>query len=232
MEPNKLEKEFRKQLSSREIQPSEMAWEKLDAMLTEAQGKKPKRNFTWMYIAASLVGFLLVGTMYFNQKETVLENQETKVVLEKQGKTNTNKTILDTTDFKKEEKVLVENVVQQSVPISKKNQELNKNSIVANKIVNQKQIVEYSIINQNKEQESISSKANAIIVDELLARVDKSARLNNKVNPDLQIHVNANQLLEQIDNDLEPTFRQQVFTKVADNFKLVKDAFVNRNKEE
>jgi hypothetical protein len=36
MEPNKLEKQFKEQLNSREIQPSEMAWSKLDAMLMAA----------------------------------------------------------------------------------------------------------------------------------------------------------------------------------------------------
>ena len=36
MEPNKLETQFKEQLNSREIKPSEMAWSKLDAMLMAA----------------------------------------------------------------------------------------------------------------------------------------------------------------------------------------------------
>ena len=67
MERNKLETQFKEQLDSREIKPSEMAWDKLDAMLTVAE--KPKAKFPWMYIAASILGFLLIGTVYFNQKE-------------------------------------------------------------------------------------------------------------------------------------------------------------------
>ena len=58
MELNNLEKDFRNKLNQREIQPSEKAWDRLDAMLSVAEKKKPKR--TWMYIAASFLGFLLV----------------------------------------------------------------------------------------------------------------------------------------------------------------------------
>jgi len=40
MEPNKLETQIKEQLNAREIQPSEMAWDRLDAMLTVAEEKK------------------------------------------------------------------------------------------------------------------------------------------------------------------------------------------------
>ena len=36
MEPNNFEKQIKERLDAREIQPSEMAWSKLDAMLTVA----------------------------------------------------------------------------------------------------------------------------------------------------------------------------------------------------
>ncbi|RZJ64488.1 MAG: hypothetical protein EOO45_18775, partial [Flavobacterium sp.] len=67
MEPNKLEQDFKNKLNEREIQPTPMAWDRLDAMLTVAEKKKPKR--TWMYIAASFLGFLLVGTLFFRQQQ-------------------------------------------------------------------------------------------------------------------------------------------------------------------
>jgi hypothetical protein len=31
---------------------------------------KPKTKFPWMYVAASFVGFLLLGTVYFNQNNS------------------------------------------------------------------------------------------------------------------------------------------------------------------
>ena len=68
MEQNKLETQFKEKLNSRKIKPTEMAWDRLDAMLSVAENKKPKRKFNWVYIAASFIGFLLVGTIFFNQK--------------------------------------------------------------------------------------------------------------------------------------------------------------------
>ena len=75
MEQNKLETQFKEKLNSREIKPKEMAWDRLNAMLSVAepskgeQVQKPKHKFTWLYIAASFIGFLMISTVFFNQKE-------------------------------------------------------------------------------------------------------------------------------------------------------------------
>ena len=87
MEPNNFETQFKEQLNSREIQPSEMAWDKLDAMLNVAD-KKPKRNLKWLYAAATVLGFLLVSTVYFNRFETLKINKDTPIVLEQKRDVN------------------------------------------------------------------------------------------------------------------------------------------------
>src|SRR6478609_107907 len=83
MEPNNWEKEFKKQLNSREILPSEMTWDKLDAMLSAAE--KPKTKFPWMYVAASFVGLLVVGTVYLSQKENTIEIGKNEVAIQKKN---------------------------------------------------------------------------------------------------------------------------------------------------
>lgn len=232
MERNKLETQFKEQLNSREIKPSDMAWEKLDAILTVAEKKKPKRSYAWIYVAASFVGFLLMGIFYFTQKGNTIENQKDKIViqqsiLEKSEKKPSN--ILNPNP-ENSKNVTADNVQKIAVKINKI-PILKKDSVIHKNNLNQNQVAEFSIINQKKEQESFSSPTNALTVDELLAKVDKTATLKGKPNPNLEVHVNANQLLQQVENDLEPTFRQRVFSKVADNFNAVKEAVVNRNKE-
>ena len=69
MEQNKLENEFRNKLNQREINPREISWDRLDAMMTVAEEKKPKRNYSWIYIAASIIGFAFLGTFFFNQSD-------------------------------------------------------------------------------------------------------------------------------------------------------------------
>lgn len=56
MAPNKLDNQFRKGLENQEIQPSPVAWDRLDAMLTVAE--KPKKRFHLWPVAASIIGFL------------------------------------------------------------------------------------------------------------------------------------------------------------------------------
>jgi ABC-type Na+ efflux pump permease subunit len=228
MEPNKLETQFKEKLNSREIKPTEMAWDKLDSMLSSAE--EPKRKFTWIYIAASFMGFLLISTVFFNQKGTSVENQKNKIVIQQsftiKPEDKPSNTLNANSEKSKNKSVAVvrkNSVKTDQLLILKKDSFPNKN--------NQNQVVELSIINQKTEQESISSQTNAATVDELLARVDQSARLNSNSDPNLAVRVNANQLLEQVDSDLEPAFRQSVFGKVADNLKAVKEAVVNRNRE-
>jgi hypothetical protein len=75
MAQNKLETQIKEKLNSREIQPSKMSWDRLDAMLSVAEEKKTKRypflSFQFIGIAASILVFLSVGLFFINQKEEV-----------------------------------------------------------------------------------------------------------------------------------------------------------------
>ena len=65
MGQNKLENQIKEQLNAREIKPTEMAWDRLDAMLSVAEEKKSKKGFGWMSIAAVFIGLLLTGFVIF-----------------------------------------------------------------------------------------------------------------------------------------------------------------------
>lgn len=88
MEPNNIENQFAEKLNAREIKPSPMAWDRLDAMLSVAE--KPKRNFSWIYIAASFLGFILIAAVFFNQTESVIDVEKKEVVLEDSTNTKIN----------------------------------------------------------------------------------------------------------------------------------------------
>jgi len=75
MAPNKIDNQIKDKLNAREIQPSAPAWDRLDAMLTVAEAKQPKRNFTWLYIAATFLLFSGLGFFLLNSNESVaIEN--------------------------------------------------------------------------------------------------------------------------------------------------------------
>ena len=236
MEPNKLEKQFKEQLNSREIQPSEMAWSKLDAMLMAADSgnseqakQKPKTKFPWMYVAASFVGFLLLGTVYFNQNRSEIINQKNDVVIQNDAATKPTVVSNNDTNIQTESEKAVA-VVSKTNQLSIKNSILKQKSDIVSSNSNQNQVV-VSINNQQSEQKSINSQTSDVTVDELLAVAGNPSKKENQLNQKPVVHVNASNLLSQVDGELELSFREKVISKVNKNYQTVKVALANRNLE-
>lgn len=248
MEPNKLEKQFKKQLDSREIKPSKLVWSKLDAMLTAAdpsyceQAKQePKAKFPWLFIAASFVGFLLIGTVFFKGFETAKISTDTPVVLEQKIDVNTlnepqiiNETVLPGQTQKTERKV--HQVVANNVITKKQPKQVN--------IKNE----EVSVINPSKENNAIvSSSENMnyqstsgnryVSAEKLLAEVSNT-KFEPKASDKLiektrkAISVNPNSLLSSAETELNQSFRESALDKFNKNFNAIKTVLVNRNYEE
>ncbi|MFV8325169.1 hypothetical protein [Flavobacterium sp. ZS1P14] len=230
MEPNKLETQFREQLNSREIKPSEMAWDKLDALLTAAE--KPKAKFSWMYIAASILGFLLLGTVYLSQNENEIVKQKKEVVI--QNSLTPTATVIPGNALNpktEERKSVVTLVVQKTNSKNNSTSKLKEEPIVISNKSNQNQVAEVSIINQKTAQKSIKQKASTLTVDQLLAAVENPSKKEKQLNQKPVVHVDANNLLSQVDGELELSFREKVIKKVGKNYQTVKVALANRNLE-
>jgi len=241
MEPNNFEKDFREKLNERQIEPSNKAWDRLDAMLSIAEEKKqPKKSRKWLYIAASIIGFLLVETFFFNQKKSIVETPKETVVIEEDAKK----------DSVEKPNLNVKNPIKEEVAVSEKTTRQISNKEVKNRpdtlkqnlnktIKNEKnQIAESSIIKNNQEKQSINN-ANPIVetskkenIDQLLDSAEKTVVAQNSVKPKAKIKINANDLLNQVDGELELSFREKVITKVNKNYQTVKVALANRNQQE
>ena len=238
MEPNKLDIKIKEHLHFREIQPSEMAWSKLDAMLTavdpinrQKAKQKPKRKFAWIYIAASFAGFLIIATIYFNQRSNGVIDAKNKVVIQNGGEAESKKenpTVIIAKDQLNE-------II--GIPAVKKNNIANvtavstEKSIVNKSISNQNPIIEVSVHNQNLEKKSINLQSTAVSVDELLAAVENPSKKEMQSQQNGIVRVNATTLLSEVDGELELSFREKIINKVSKNFQTVKVALSNRNLE-
>ncbi|WP_124020627.1 hypothetical protein [Flavobacterium aquariorum] len=232
MKKSVIENQFQEKINAREITPSKASWDRLDAMLTVAE--KPKRNFKWMYIAASLFGFLLIGTLYFNQNkaETTIANDsivvnEPKVIPEIE---------VTTVKLNSEKKVeAVKNTKEQLASTGIK-PEAGSNRVLFNKerqapekeVIQEQQI---PIINQKAEQKIVLQKSTYVNADELLASVDNTSQKKSSIVVKSNVKVNSNELLTQVDGELDLTFREKAIKTVNQNFKAVKLALSNRNSE-
>lgn len=243
MEPNNFEKDFREKLNQRTIEPSNKTWDRLDAMLSIAEEKQPKKNYKWLYIAASIVGFLLVGTFFFNQKKDSVETQKNNVVIEE----ITKKDSAVKPNINRIESGKIEIAVSEKATIKTSNKkEANSNPDVSVQksyqqlIKNEKnQIAESSvIIKNNQEKQSINNQTSVVEtsknenVDQLLNTAEKTVVAEHSAKPKLKIKINASDLLNQVDGELETSFREKVITKVNKNYQTVKVALANRNQEE
>ena len=238
MEPNNFEKDFREKLNQRKIEPSEKAWDRLDAMLSVAEEKKqPKNKKRWMYIAASIVGFLLVGTFFFNQKKSVVETPKNNVVIkENLQKDTVVKRDLDIINPIKTEVAVSEKTSNQNSVKEEKNLNVKPNKTLKTK---SNQIAESSIIIKNNQpKQSVNNQSLAVetskkeTVDQLLESAEKTVVAENSAKPKSKVKINANDLLNQVDGELELSFREKMITKVNKNYQTVKVALANRNQQE
>jgi hypothetical protein len=248
MEPNKLETQFKEQLNSREIKPSEMAWSKLDAMLraadpsnSEQTKQKPKAKFPWMFMAASFIGFLLIGTVFFNAFETIKIEKGNPVVLEEKTDRNNleepeiiNEGILPSQVQKttvETHKVVADNNNLKKQPKQHNNKE--EEALIIN-LSKEKEAVVNSSENKNYQSTSVNKYISA---EKLLAEVT-----NTKFEPKVTgkaiektrtaISVNPNSLLANAETELNQSFRESALNKFNKNFNAIKTVLVNRNYEE
>lgn len=241
MEPNNFEKDFREKLNQREIEPSNKAWDRLDAMLSVTEEKKPKKSKKWLYIAASFVGFLLVGTIYFNRSETVEIKKNTPIVLEQK----INKDTLNVVGVNKDEVININNHnpkrimkhVQAVVEIHNQNKNSEQLASKVESSIKDDLKGDSAAVNsfENKNHQS-ENKSKYISAEQLLAEVngkvetkttDEIIRKNRKA-----VTVNPNDLLLNAETELNQSYRESALDKFNKNLKAVKSAIANRNYEE
>lgn len=230
MEPNKLENDFRNKLNQREIQPSEKAWDRLDAMLSVTEKKKPNR--TWMYIAASFLGFLLVGTLFFKQSEVEIEKTNQVITLEE--KNNTEKEITPVKTFEKpfelkSQQAIVNHKIHQK---SSEKSELAKNEVAVEKIVKEEFSIEDVKAQEVAQQIAELSQSGKEVTDqEINDLLNKAKRdiAKQRILKNSTQKIDAMALLLDAEKGLDNSFKQRVFELLKDGFKETKTFVAERN---
>ncbi|MBL0014345.1 MAG: hypothetical protein IPP30_11780 [Flavobacterium sp.] len=234
---NKLEKEFKSQLDQREINPSSAAWDRLDAMLTVGEEKKVKPIYNWIYIAASIVGFLAIGYVFFSNPAELVDVKRTEVVENNVAKP-TNDSINGETQTRAQIQKEIEVVAENQVATPKKNTSISPSQKINKQInVPQNQIAQSSNTNKNSVEQQIEKSINNQKTNEInqtspnpITNGSQIAEVTTKAN-NPTIKVNASNLLSEVDNELELSFREKVIRKIDKNYKTVKVALANRNQQ-
>ena len=226
MEPNKLDNQIREKLNSREIQPSAQAWDRLDAMLTVSEEKKPKKGYGWFFVAASMLFFFGLGFFLFNSSETTEINNSTPIV------TTINEAI-DTVETNKTNEISVENVkpvlVQNEVNYSKKELR-NIKPVKTEELIKEKNIFQENPIPIT--QHPSPSAYKYVSPENLLAEVQSGEKViisENKITPKPKMKVDPNSLLTTVEKELDETHKETTLEKLTRKFQDAKSALANRN---
>ena len=228
MEPNKIDNQIREKLNAREIQPSAQAWDRLDAMLTVSEEKKPKKGYGWFFVAASTILFFGLGFFLFNSNETIEINNSTPIV------TTINEEI-DTVETNKTNEISVENVkpvlVQNEVNYSKKELR-NIKPVKTEELIKEKNIFQENPTPNTQHPSSNSYKY--VSPENLLAEVQTGEKVitsDKKIRPKVKMKVDANSLLTNVEKELDENHKETTFDKLNRKFKDAKSALANRNYE-
>ena len=227
MKPNKIDNQIREKLNAREIQPSAQAWDRLDAMLTVSEEKKPKKGYGWFFVAASTILFFGLGFFLFNSNETKEINNSNPIVTtinEVMDSTEANK--INQISVEKEQPVLVQNEVNYS-----KTQK-NKKSKETNELIKPENDLEEKITPNSQLQTPNSYKY--VSPENLLAEVQTGEKVitsDKKISPKAKMKVDANSLLTNVEKELDENHRETTLDKLNRKFKDAKSALANRNYE-
>jgi hypothetical protein len=230
MEPNKLEQEFKDKLEQRTIEPSAMAWDRLDAMLSVSEKKKQPKRRTWMYIAASFLGFLLVGAILLKQeKENTGNTIETTVVDVEQPAKSRAAQPAQYNDIEGATETTLTPFKQEAVAV-------NKNGKTVKKTFGTERA--YNTTEQHNVVLPVANSINEAVaaVQEVQETQDKGAKEllaasmhDNPAKKKSSIKVNPSSLLSSVESELDNSFRSEVLQKVVKNYNTVKTSVANRN---
>ncbi|EAR00809.1 hypothetical protein [Maribacter sp. HTCC2170] len=246
MEPDKFEKHIKNKLNEREISPSMESWDKISSQLQSPETSKSNRFF-WYSIAAAFVGVLLISTIFFNRQEAAI-NTEVQIVETPKESINIPEKQHEVINQKEvEEKVINAQRVIVQKKINEPREKIEKaidndSQIASNEEVN-RDITENEIITNTKEQllnakiaevvaqvnllENSNLPVSSAEVDSLLRKAQQEI-LTDKIFGK-EGKVDAMALLNEVEGELDQSFREQIFETLKEGFLKVRTAVADRN---
>lgn len=253
MAPFNLENNIRESLENRELKPSPEAWKKLEAQLDK---KQPKRKMAWWYYAAaSFVGILILGSIFFSQNNL----EENPGLVKENAEENIERQFEITPESSIQENVVSENNKEKSKQIMKSSKDPLKSIPIKEESTFDRQIrkseflaeVPKNEVKQSSGAEAISNEESYLIedkVNEVVASIKTIQKNNSEVTVEevealllnarrnIQAKrvlrtskVDAVTLLEEVEWELDKSFRDKVFDALGDGFQKLRVAIAERN---
>ncbi|MDC6365832.1 MULTISPECIES: hypothetical protein [Flavobacteriaceae] len=238
----KLEKHIKENLEKREIKPSADSWEKVAAQLN-VKDNNPRKNRYLYAVAAVFVGVVLVSALFFKEDNPTEETIEVVKTEEQLEQTDTLKKEIKNAEIKLSEKNAVaqskeesdkkiiedvglddsfEDVQVVQVETDQDHNELlleESDDLIAQKV--------QEVVAQVQLLESINPEVSDAEVDSLLRAAEQQI-LSERVFVQSG-SVDAMALLTEVEDELDGSFRNQIFDALKEGYFKLRTAVADRN---
>ncbi|WP_125411792.1 hypothetical protein [Leeuwenhoekiella sp. MAR_2009_132] len=247
MAPMKFEENIREKLEKREIKPSPLAWKRIENELNHSAKRKNKRSYGWLVMAASFVGILiLAGTLFFKseipqnqqvveipvEKTTTEDNLPENKLTEKQLPHTAKEVVaeVEREDAVKKVAILPENsvVVKKNTEAVALSQKTTKETSLDAPIQNYINEEVDQLLLKVQQQQNTGVAYSDVEIDMLLREAQRDI-ITEKLFKNAQNEVNAQALLYEVEEELDPSFRDRIFEALKDGFLKAREAVVSRN---
>lgn len=253
MAPMKFEEQMKEKLDQRHIKPSDSAWEKITSQMSSNKGSKRKNSYFRYGIAAGFIGIILVSVIYFIGQDTSGNDQidivDREKLIDPIEKLQTEKNEGEqqvTLEFKKKsaiEKDHENTMGTAEVNVQNYKEDYSKTRPIANNATN---------IAKQAKREDLPAQTNEVIdakiaqlveqmdfleqnqVEVTNAEIDSLLRKAQQEILQEQLFlknnsVDAMALLTQVEDEMDQSFRDQIFDALRDGFLKVRTAVATRN---
>ncbi|WP_445385665.1 hypothetical protein ACT6NV_02330 [Robiginitalea sp. IMCC44478] len=252
MAPVEFEKKLQKALSSRKIQPSEAAWERLESRLdAERLGKRQNNSYRILLVAASLI--VLIGLPVYwglfsenSQEPAVVESPVEKIKGEQpknaaevplngqysedwaaappneEPETPLRQSLPEPIPLQEHSRSLAFKEASLSDPSSK----VVVDSVGLNSLDGLVALQLDAVLLQVEGMEAASGEVSDTEIDSLLREAQALISMQSQMAPD---SVDAMALLSEAESEMDQTFREQLFNKLRKGFNKVRTAVADRN---
>ncbi len=243
MAPVKFEENIRERLEQRELKPSVAAWERIEHELDASAKRKSKKGYTAWLVAAGFIGILILAGKFLLPSTETLENpvvnvpveehkqqilpqdellpleneklvESTPVTVPKEQaqKTASQKDFVETPETNQEAVVVQENTVESlEEPVQQKvDAEVEK------------------LLNTVTQQQNTRIAYSDAEIDRLLRDAQRDI-LSEQIFDKNQNRVSADALLYEVEEELDPSFKDRIFEALKDGFLKAREAVASRN---
>lgn len=242
-----FEKESKEKLNQRKIKPSERAWKAISEQLVEV--KEPKKHkVIWYAVAASLVGILILSFWFYTTSEkpvitpnelvdkpekplNIRNSQEVEVVQDQSKLEETTNSNPQPVVEKKVEKANLPDpindppnegaqlVTSESLDGERDNLGQRETALIETKL--EEIMAQVNLLEQEKDE------VTDLEIDSLLRRAQREILADKIFREDNSVDAMA--LLNEVEVELDQTFRDQIFEKLKEGFIRVRTAVADRN---